>query len=226
MRAQFAPPRFRIEMPVGPTSQRNIWRQGQRQAFRHDDLGRRDALERRRQLRRRHFAQAEVAARQIQPGQSGELASRTQGEQQGVPLFVEQRRVGQGAGRDDAHDGALDRALARRRIAHLLADRHRLTQSDQLGQVLLDCVIGHAGHPDRLPGRLTTRRQRDVEQARRLFGVGEEQLVEITHPVKKQDIRMLRLDPQVLLHHWRVRCRRAWRDALIIWHGDSNASRG
>jgi hypothetical protein len=32
-----------------------------------------------------------------------------------------------------------------------------------------------------------------------------EKLVEVAHAVEKQHVRMLRLDPQVLLHHGRVR---------------------
>jgi hypothetical protein len=46
--------------------------------------------------------------------------------------------------------------------------------------------------------------KRDVEQAGGLLGIVEEQLVEIAHPVEQQDVRMLGLDAQVLLHHWGV----------------------
>ena len=56
-----------------------------------------------------------------------------------------------------------------------------------------------------LAGALSTRRERDVEQAVRLARVVEEQLVEIAHPVEHQRVRKLGLDAAVLLHHGRVR---------------------
>jgi predicted glycosyl hydrolase (DUF1957 family) len=46
--------------------------------------------------------------------------------------------------------------------------------------------------------------KRDVEQPRRFLRVVEEQLVEVAHPVEEQDVWVLGLDAQVLLHHWRV----------------------
>src|SRR5262249_50378662 len=43
--------------------------------------------------------------------------------------------------------------------------------------------------------------ERQVEQARGLLGVVVEELVEVPHPVEDQDVGMLALDAQVLLHH-------------------------
>ncbi len=60
---------------------------------------------------------------------------------------------------------------------------------------------GHARHHHRLAGRLATPGQGDIEQARRLFRVTEEQLVEVAHAVEHQGIGVLGLDAQVLLHH-------------------------
>jgi hypothetical protein len=52
--------------------------------------------------------------------------------------------------------------------------------------------------------------QRDVERRRRLFGIVEEHLVEIAHPVEQQIIRMCAFDLQILRHHGRgcIACRR------------------
>jgi hypothetical protein len=43
--------------------------------------------------------------------------------------------------------------------------------------------------------------KRDVEQAGGLFRVVVEQLVEIPHAIEQQQVRILRLQAQVLLHH-------------------------
>jgi hypothetical protein len=88
---------------------------------------------------------------------------------------------------------------------NLLAEGDALALADELRQIPLDSVERHAGHRDRLPGRLPAGRQGDIEQRGRTPCVLEEQLVEISHPVEEQDVRVLALDAQVLLHHGRVR---------------------
>ncbi len=112
--------------------------------------------------------------------------------------------VGHRARRDHAQHLALDRSLARRGIADLLADRDRLAELHQLREIAVDGVVRHAGHRDRRAGRLPARGQRDVEQARGALRVVVEELVEIAHPVEQQLVRMLRLGAEVLLHHGRV----------------------
>ena len=62
----------------------------------------------------------------------------------------------------------------------------------------------HPGHLDRRAARTAAGGQRDVEQPCRALGILEEQLVEIPHPIKQQQLRVLRLQTQVLLHHGRV----------------------
>ena len=97
-----------------------------RQRFGDQHLGRPQALDLRRQRRQRCFEQAEVAAGQVEPGQADAVAFAGDGSDQVVAPCLEQRLVGERAGRDDAHHLALDRALAGGRIADLLADGHRL----------------------------------------------------------------------------------------------------
>ena len=63
---------------------------------------------------------------------------------------------------------------------------------------------GHAGHLYRHPGRLAAAGQRDVQQPRRLLGVGVKHLVKISHAVKQQGVGVIRLEAQVLGHHRRV----------------------
>ena len=170
----------------------------------HQQLGRTQAFELGRQHGQRRFQQPEVAAGEVEPGQPRALALDGDGQQQAVAAVVEQVGVGQRARRDDARHGAFDRALRGRRIADLFADGDRFAELDQLGEVLLNGVEGHAGHRDRLAGRLAALGQGDVEQARGLFGILEEQLVEVAHPVEQQQVGVLALQRQILLHDRRV----------------------
>jgi hypothetical protein len=108
------------------------------------------------------------------------------------------------SGRDDANDLALDRPLARGRIADLFADRDALAELDEFRQILLDRHDRNASHLHRRAIGRAACGQLDVEQTRRALGVIEEELVEIAHPVEQQDVRVLRLDAQILLHHRRM----------------------
>jgi len=125
-------------------------------------------------------------------------------QQQGITAVVEQGGVGERAGGDDAADRTLHRPLGRARLTHLFGDHHRFTEFDQTGKVLLHRVEGHAGHLDRLPGRLPPGGQGDVEQAGRFLRIFKEQLVEIPHAIEQQGVRMLRLDAEILDHHRRM----------------------
>ncbi len=196
--------RIEVEMPVRLAGECHAAAEIRRPAFRVENFRRADALQRRRNLLGRHFEQYEIAAGQVQPGDAGGVAQGGHGEQPEVLLVVDQRRVGQRARRDDARHGTLDRPLAGRRIADLLADHRRFAELDQTGEVGLQRVERHAAHLDRHAGRLAARGQRDVEQARRLLGVLVEQLVEIAHPVEEQGVRMIRFQRHVLAHHRRV----------------------
>ena len=51
-----------------------------------------------------------------------------------------------------------------RRVADLLADRHRLALAHQPREVGVDAVVRHARHRDRLAGGLAARGQRDVDE--------------------------------------------------------------
>ena len=120
-----------------------------------------------------------------------------------VGLLGQQRRVGHGAGREDARDFALNRAFARGGIADLFANRDRFAQLQQFGQILLGGVVGHARHFDRLAIGRAARSQCDAEQTRRFDRIVEEQFVKIAHAVKQQSLRELGLDRQILRHHRR-----------------------
>ena len=136
------------------------------------------------------------------------------GDQVVLPL-AEQRLVGDGTRGDDANDLALHRPLAGGGIPHLLADGGRFAELYQLGEIPLDGVIGHPGHRDGAAGRLAALGQGDVEQLGGLAGVVVEELVEVTHAIEQQDLRVLGLESQILLHHGGVGAQvGAWRLVL------------
>ena len=182
--------------------------------IRMDELVRRETIERRRDFRKLHVGNRQTSAGEVEPRNTGALSGDVNGHEQALALGVQHAGIRHCARRDDAHDFALDGALGSCGIADLLADGNRLAQPDELGEILLDGVIGHTRHRDRGAGGGPARSQRDVEERRRAFGVAIEHLVEIAHPIEHQLVRMLRLDAQVLLHHRRVcgqRRRRGWR---------------
>ena len=65
----------------------------------------------------------------------------------------------------------------------------------------------HAAHRDVPAEMLAALGEHDAERARRDFGVLEEQLVEIAHPIEQEAIRIGGLDLDILLHDGRcARC--------------------
>ena len=172
--------------------------------LRQQDFRRREALEFHAQVGRRRLHHGEAAGRQREPGKAQRFALRQDRHQDAVALVLQQGCVGEGAWRHDARDLALDRPARGAGIANLLADRDRLAQPHEAGEVLVDRVMRHTRHLDGFARRFTPAGQGDVEQARCPFGVAVEQLVEIAHAIEHQRVRVLGLDAQVLLHHGRM----------------------
>ena len=166
---------------------------------------------------RSHSRDAEFAGRDVDPGErkpvlAGRQARSRQRQQIVVAARVEQRIFGQRAGRHQPHDvaahDALGAALARfRRVLELLADGDAMAERDQPMQIFVGALDRHAAHRNVFAEMLAALGQHDAERARRHFGVLEEQLVEIAHPVEQQAIRIGGFDFDVLLHHRRdARC--------------------
>ena len=194
----------RVELPRGQVPDR-YGRCGSRvrAPFRHQQFGRVELVERLRGIGGAHFGDLERARREIEPREPGAVPAGIDRHEQRCALRVEKIRIGHRPRRHHAHHLALDRSLARRRIADLLADRHGLAEAHQSGEVLLDGVERDPGHRDRRSRRLSARGQRDVEQRRGAARIVVEELVEIAHPVEQQLVRVLRLGAEVLLHHRR-----------------------
>ena len=120
---------------------------------------------------------------------------------QGVASFLEQRLVGDGAGRDHPHHLALHRALGLARFAALLTDGHGLAGANQSLQVGIQGNGRNTSHRDGSSGGRAALRQRDIEQCRCATGVVIEHFIEIAHAIEQQHLRIVGLDAQVLLHH-------------------------
>ncbi len=195
-----------------PVFQRGLQIGARQQPIGHQQLAGRQARQRRGKLRGQHRLGREVGGRQIEPGQR-QLALRL-GERGEIIVAarIEQRILGERAGRDHPHDRALDHRLGAALlglggILDLLADRDLEALADQAREIGLVAVHRHAAHRDVLAQVLAALGQRDVERGRRAHRIVEEQLVEIAHPVEQQMVRMRRLDRQVLAHHRGRICR-------------------
>ena len=170
-----------------------------------EDFGRTQPFELCRQAVEGAFERPQIAIGQIQPGQPGACPFDMDRQQQTVATVVEQGSVGQCAGSDDTRHGTFDGAFAGCRVTNLFADRHRFAELDQACQIAFDGMVGDAGHRNRLPGRLATTGQGNVEEAGGTFGIGIKQFVEIPHAIEQQHVGMGSLERQVLAHHGRVR---------------------
>ena len=195
-----------VEVPGRERLHRNAsrLRAGKRHPVRDQQLRGSEPLQLGLQARHARLHDRERAGSEIERGDAQHTIAQRHGRQHAVTLFVEERGVGQRAGRDHAHDLALDRSFRLGGIAKLLADGDRLSARDQLCEVLLDRVERHPRHRDRFARGSATRREGDVEQPRRLLRILEEKLVEVPHAVEEQHVGTFRLEAQILLHHRRV----------------------
>ncbi len=147
-------------------------------------------------LGRGEIAGEKFSRGQVERGDAVAVRVRRDGGDEIVALRLELAGVEDAAGREDLRDLA-PHDLTRLRCFHLVANGHTPPGLEQLGDVALGRVVGHAAH-----GRALALGQREVEQARALLGVGEEHLVEIAEPEEQEGVgRDLALEPMILLHH-------------------------
>ncbi len=133
---------------------------------------------------------AEAARRQVEPGEpvAAHLRRKHAGEEVVAPL-LQQRLIGDGARRHDAHHLALHRTLGLARLAALLADRHRFALAHQLCQIGIERDRRHARHGNRRAGGGAALGERDVEQLRGAARIVVEHFVEIAHAIEQQHVR-------------------------------------
>ena len=146
----------------------------------------------------------EASTAQVQGRQSESPVLLQQRCEQVVPALLHQGLIGHGPGRDHPDHLAFHRTLAERGVADLFADGHRLTFFYQTGQVVLCRMVGDSRHGYRLTGGLAPFGEGNIQKPCSALGVSIKQLVEIPHAIKQQHVRILRLEAEILLHHWCV----------------------
>ena len=141
----------------------------------------------------------EGAGRRVDPREPGAALRKGDGGEVVVPLFVEDRLLDEGAGGDDADDGAVDEALGLLGILGLLADGDAVAGLEQAVDVGRARVVGDAGHRDAAVA-LGAGGEHDAEHARGGLRVLVEHLVEVAEAEEEDLVRVLRLDGGILLH--------------------------
>ncbi|HZW71979.1 MAG TPA: hypothetical protein VFF43_00470, partial [Caldimonas sp.] len=152
-----------VELPGRQRVRRHAGRKRDAVTVGIQQLARDDALQLTDEIACRDVAQSQLPSGEIEPGDTDALPRRIERDQQRIAPRIEQSRVGKRSRRDNASDLALDRSLRGRRIADLLADRDRFAETEELGEILLDCVMRDARHGDRRSRRRAARGERDVE---------------------------------------------------------------
>ena len=121
---------------------------------------------------------------------------------------IEQVVLGDGAGGDEPHHvPAHDRLVAAlprfRGILGLLAHGDAMAEADEALQIIVGALDRDAAHGDVGARVLAALGQDDAERPAGGLRVGEEQFVEIAHPVEQEAVGIRRLDLQILRHHRR-----------------------
>ena len=114
-----------------------------------------------------------------------------------------------GSGSDDGRDASLD-DLSGLGFAHLVSDSYFVSCFDEFGDILVGTVIGHACHRDGMVRSLVLRCEDEIEELATELSIFPEYFIEISQTKKKNTIRILFLQIDVLLHsgseggHWKV----------------------
>ena len=114
---------------------------------------------------------------------------------------VEQSGLYYCTGGNDSDNIAIDEALCGSRILRLLANDHLIALGYEPSDIALARVIGYSAHRRALVHAAVLAGQNKLELARNELCVVEEHLVKVSETVEKYSILMLRLYPQILLHH-------------------------
>ena len=99
---------------------------------------------------------------------------------QEIVLLRTERRIGRRSGSDDSRHFAPDQLLRQSSIFHLFADRDLESATDELRNISVSRVIGHAAHGHSQALFLVARRQCDLQFARGEHRIIKEELVKIT----------------------------------------------
>ena len=106
-----------------------------------------------------------------------------------------------GTGSNDPHHLTAHQALGLGGILGLLADGHLVAHGDQLADISLAGVIGHAAHGRPLRLAAVPAGERQGQKLRNQLGIIKKHLVKVAETVKQDKILILFFDIHVLLHH-------------------------
>ena len=120
-----------------------------------------------------------------------------------IVVFLLGKKIGldQRSGSDHAHHLTAHQALSLRRVLGLLANSDLVALLDQLSDIPLRGMEGHAAHGGALCLAAISARQSQLQHARRQNGIIKEHLVKVTETVKQEVVLVLLLDLKILLHH-------------------------
>jgi hypothetical protein len=93
-------------------------------------------------------------------------------------------------------------------VFHLLADGDAMAEANELVEIIIGRVDGHAAHGNIFAQMLAALGEHNAEGGAGDFGILEEELVEIAHAVEQEITGVDRLDLEKLRHHRRQRRRR------------------
>ena len=186
-----------------------LWKTG---IERHDEFCRHQHGKQAFKALRRNLLNGKITCRHVGPGKRRRCARPAECGKIIVILRWQKIIFGQGAGGQDANDLAAQRSLAptlflRFRVLYLLADGNAVPGSNQPREISVNRMNRHAAHRNVIAITLASFCQGDAKRCRTGFGIFEEHLVEIAHPVEKQRIRMRLFHREVLRDH---RCRRLY----------------
>ena len=109
------------------------------------------------------------------------------------------RFVDIGSGSDDGRDTSLD-DLSGLGLAYLVSDSYFVSCFDEFGDIFVGTVIGHACHRDRMVRSLVLRCEDEIQELATELSIFPEYFIEISQTKKKNTIRVLFLEIDVLLH--------------------------
>ena len=147
----------------------------------------------------------QFARRQIAVGQAEAVLPAGDGREEVVPAIGDQASLDDGPGRHDPYDLPTNESLRLPGVLHLLADGDAEAALDESGQVVLDGVMRYARHRHAAILAGVSARERQLELACREYGILEEELVEVSHPVEQQPLGMLVLEGAVMGQHGGIR---------------------
>ena len=207
--AEFVAGRFRREHPRVERRDAGFLREALAEALHvgalQQDFAGREGAEQDVGIVQRPLRDLERAGRDVEKGQSRFLSAEIQ---RGEPVVLARAQqvvvVGQ-ARRDEFRHAAAHELFGELRVFELVADRGLVARVHQLGQVVLQRVVGDAGHFDEAAVSGGLARKHDAQHAagrERIFAVG---LVEVADPVQQDGFGILGLDLEVLPEHRRGR---------------------